>query len=101
MDVVRARHQFEERQIEQRGDPLACPAFRLVIPAQAGIQRCERRRMRLWIPAFAGMTIDRRDTIHHAASSDGGMLWPSKRSTSSAAATRLVPGPKIACTPAS
>ena len=40
---------------------------------------------------------------HSAASSiaSGGLLWPSRRSTSSAASTRLVPGPKIACTPAS
>src|SRR5205085_3516275 len=37
---------------------------------------------------------------HSAASSSGGRLWPSRRSTSSAASARLVPGPKIACTPA-
>src|SRR3954451_22616043 len=37
---------------------------------------------------------------HSAASSIGGRLWPSTRSTSSAASARLVPGPKIACTPA-
>ena len=39
-------------------------------------------------------------TLHSAASSSGGRLWPSRRSTSSAASARLVPGPKIACTPA-
>src|SRR4051794_22319031 len=39
-------------------------------------------------------------TDHSAASSIGGRLWPSRRSTSSAASARLVPGPKIACTPA-
>src|SRR5437868_5078650 len=38
--------------------------------------------------------------LHSAASSSGGRLWPSRRSTSSAASARLVPGPKIACTPA-
>lgn len=27
-----------------------------VIPAQAGIQRHDRRRLGLWIPASAGMT---------------------------------------------
>src|SRR5262245_50051427 len=37
---------------------------------------------------------------HSAASSRGGRLWPRRRSTSSAASARLVPGPKIACTPA-
>jgi len=40
-------------------------------------------------------------SAHSAASTCGGMLWPSSRSTSAAATTRLVPGPKIACTPAS
>src|SRR5947209_2034123 len=40
------------------------------------------------------------DRLHSAASSSGGRLCPSRRSTSSAASARLVPGPKIACTPA-
>src|SRR5689334_16981881 len=37
---------------------------------------------------------------HSAASSSGGRLWPRRRRTSSAASARLVPGPKIAWTPA-
>src|SRR6185437_6287403 len=43
---------------------------------------------------------DEDDRLHSAASSRGGRLWPSRRSTSSAASARLVPGPKIAWTPA-
>src|SRR5437764_6512382 len=43
---------------------------------------------------------DKNENLHSAASSIGGRLWPSRRSTSSAASARLVPGPKIAWTPA-
>src|SRR5438552_10455896 len=39
---------------------------------------------------------EKESSDHSAASSNGGRLWPSRRSTSSAASARLVPGPKIA-----
>src|SRR5207253_11496536 len=57
---------------------------------------------------FVGGFSDRRGALggdekrgnHSAASSSGGKLCPSNFSTSPAASTRFVPGPKIACTPA-
>jgi len=39
---------------------------------------------------------DYKQQHHSAASSIGGLLWPSNRNTSSAASAKLVPGPKIA-----
>jgi hypothetical protein len=46
----------------------AIPLF-LVIPAKAGIHAIDLRR--LWIPAFAGMTSERRDDGRNALMTEG------------------------------
>ena len=82
VDFSGAEQQFGKGQVEQSADlgagPVGAQGRRL------GAERGGRHSV---------------SSCHSPVS--GGILWPSSLSTSSAAFTRLVPGPKIACTPAS
>src|SRR5690606_10665736 len=89
VDGLRLEEEVEEREVEKRRDflvrPVGAPPLLGPIARRGGADICAR-------------------AVHSTASpasSLGGRLWPSSCSTSPAAATRLVPGPKIAWTPAS
>ncbi len=99
MHIMRAGNQIEEGQIEQISDLLAGP----VGPSDVLPRRREYGAAGDPLGALGsrlrGSTGDY--IKRQAAFSSGGILWPSSFNTSAAASARLVPGPKMADTPAS
>ncbi len=47
------------------------PPLLLVIPAQAGIQSNEHKRLLLWTPAFAGVTQAHKDALRSSGIAQG------------------------------